>query len=259
MAPSDCLAFATCSASPRKLRVALLARALARPRWVRALGSTSPLTINDTPAFGLMAVTAALIASIWLAFFASTALGKTAALNMSLLVMKMRSASAICLTASGWCSSWCRPCSASIKVTTPSKRYCAASRVSLTKVCTTGAGSARPVVSMTTRSKSTISPARRWANSSRKVSCMSVRTEQQMQPLASRVMFSDDMVTRSWSMPISPISLITTATRRMSGCLTSLEISVVLPLPRKPVMRVTGIFPARGSRSKFTLFLGYVR
>jgi hypothetical protein len=48
-------------------------------------------------------------------------------------------------------------------------------------------------------------------------------------------------------MPISPISLITTATLFISGCRSNLEISVVLPLPRKPVMMVTGIFPDKWS------------
>ena len=69
-----------------------------------------------------------------------------------------------------------------------------------------------------------------------------------MQPLASRATFSEAMVTRSWSMPISPTSLITTAAPAMAGWRMSLDSSVVLPLPRKPVISVTGMRPARGSR-----------
>jgi hypothetical protein len=45
---------------------------------------------------------------------------------------------------------------------------------------------------------------------------------------------------------------MTTATRRISGCNKSLEIRVVLPLPRKPVTKVTGILPANASRDQVT-------
>src|SRR5688572_24244070 len=47
----------------------------------------------------------------------------------------------------------------------------------------------------------------------------------------------------------SPSSFTMTATRFMSGRLSSRLISVVLPLPRKPVTMLTGIRPASGSRS----------
>lgn len=117
----------------------------------------------------------------------------------------------------------------------------------LASVWTTGAGSANPVVSMMTRSNSGISPEWWRANKSLKVSCISVLTEQQIHPLASNEMFSEDLVTKSLSIPISPISLMTTATRFMSGCSSNFEISVVLPLPKNPVMTVIGIFPDRGS------------
>ena len=171
--------------SPRKLSVARLARALARPRPVSSAGSTSPCSRVLTGARGLMARTACSTAWRW------------ASSTRSALVMKTRSASAICLAGSPWAASCCSACAPSTSVTRPSRRNCAASSVSLASVCTTGAGSARPVVSMIRRSKSGISPACRRAKRSRSDSCRSVRTEQQMQPLASRATFSEAMVTRS--------------------------------------------------------------
>ena len=42
-------------------------------------------------------------------------------------------------------------------------------------------------------------------------------------------------------MATSPSSLTMTAVSPMSGWASSLEISVVLPLPRKPVTRETGV------------------
>ena len=59
-------------------------------------------------------------------------------------------------------------------------------------------------------------------------------------------------------MPISPTSLITTAAPAMAGWRTSLDSKVVLPLPRKPVISVTGMRPARGSRVN-TVFCGGLR
>ncbi len=41
-------------------------------------------------------------------------------------------------------------------------------------------------------------------------------------------------------MPISPSSFTITAVSPIAGCSSNLEISVVLPLPRKPVTRATG-------------------
>src|SRR3954470_13388117 len=46
----------------------------------------------------------------------------------------------------------------------------------------------------------------------------------------------------------SPNSFTMTATRFMSGRLSSRLMSVVLPLPRKPVTMLTGIRPASASR-----------
>src|SRR6478672_1394651 len=47
----------------------------------------------------------------------------------------------------------------------------------------------------------------------------------------------------------SPSSFTMTATRFMSGRLRSRLMSVVLPLPRKPVTMLTGMRPASGSRA----------
>ena len=165
----------------------------------------------------------------------------------SLLVIKIRSATAICLHVSICCSICMRPLKPSTKVTRPSKRNCASNKASLNKVCSMGAGSARPVVSIIIRSNSGISPTIRLANNSRMVSCISVRTEQQMHPFDSKEMFSEDIETKSLSIPISPSSLITTATRFISGCWINLETKVVLPAPKKPVMMVTGILEASKS------------
>ena len=225
-----------CSASPRKRSVSGPARALARLKPVSSAGSISPCTTRRTPARGLMACTASRTACT------------CSALARSLLVMSTRSASAICRAGSAWPASCVAAFTASTSVTSPSSRKCAAISVSLASVCTTGAGSARPVVSMITRSKSGISPTLRRAKRSRSVSCRSVRTEQQMQPLASSAMFSDDIVTRSWSMPTSPSSLMTTAAPAIAGWRSRRASKVVLPLPRKPVSSVTGRRPASGSR-----------
>src|SRR5712691_11161160 len=45
-------------------------------------------------------------------------------------------------------------------------------------------------------------------------------------------------------MPISPISFTITAVSHMAGWRSTLAISVVLPLPRKPVTRATGSLPS---------------
>src|SRR6266853_720743 len=135
---------------------------------------------------------------------------------MSLLVMTIRSATAACFAASGISSRFCRPFTASTSVTTQSRRYCAPSMPSVCSVCSTGTGSASPVVSTKTRSKSITSPARRLMKSSRSVSCRSVRTVQHRQPLERSVMLSEDEATSSWSMPTSPNSLMMTAAEERS-------------------------------------------
>mmetsp|Transcript_91666 Transcript_91666/g.245890 ORF Transcript_91666/g.245890 Transcript_91666/m.245890 type:complete len:215 (+) Transcript_91666:625-1269(+) len=138
------------------------------------------------------------------------------------LFKRIRSANAICSTASfstpsGFSSSRCwMTCAASTSVRIPSKRMCCCTYSSAKKVCATGAGSARPVVSIITPSSglpvfleflmSFLSPAIR-----------SPRTVQQMQPLFISTMFSSEArepaLTRESSMPTSPNSFSMTAIR----------------------------------------------
>ena len=65
---------------------------------------------------------------------------------------------------------------------------------------------------------------------------------QQTQPLASRTVRSSTRRRRWWSMPTSPSSFTITAVSPSSGPREQREMSVVLPLPRKPVTRTTGVF-----------------
>ena len=70
---------------------------------------------------------------------------------------------------------------------------------------------------------------------------MSPRTVQHRQPLFISTTSSVALSTSRWSMPISPNSLTITAVSAMSGCFSTWFSTVVLPLPRNPVSRVTGI------------------
>src|SRR5215213_791594 len=103
-----------------------------------------------------------------------------------------------------------------------------------------GAGSARPVVSMTTRSNRGISPL--WSRSSSSMSAptRSSRVVQQTQPLPSKTVRSSTRRRRWWSSPTSPNSLTRTAVLAIDGSDSTLARRVVLPLPRKPVTTVTG-------------------
>ena len=76
----------------------------------------------------------------------------------SVLVSSSRSATATCFTASKCSPSWPMPNSASTVVTTPSRRKRARTQLSCSRLSSTGAGSAMPVVSMTTRSNGGMSP-----------------------------------------------------------------------------------------------------
>jgi hypothetical protein len=67
-----------------------------------------------------------------------------------------------------------------------------------------------------------------------------VLSEQQMQPFASSTMSSSRETMSSPSMPISPSSLTMTAVRNPCALVRMCFTSVVFPLPRKPVMTVTG-------------------
>ena len=70
-----------------------------------------------------------------------------------------------------------------------------------------------------------------------------------MQPESSTMTFSSlDAATSSWSRPTSPNSLMTTAVFSIPGRRIRRESRVVLPLPRKPVMTLTG----NGSASAVT-------
>src|SRR5581483_6302742 len=101
----------------------------------------------------------------------------------------------------------------------------------------------------TTRSNRGISPRSRRERSSRSSSARSPRSEQHTQPFLSSTVRSSTRRSRWWSMPTSPSSFTITAVSPSAGCSSSREISVVLPLPRKPVTTTTGSFDASGKRA----------
>src|SRR6266568_3431401 len=108
------------------------------------------------------------------------------------------------------------------------------------KLCATGPGSAIPVVSMMTRSNLSFPESRRSFNSPR-MRIRSPRTVQHTQPLFISMICSPVPVSRmSLSTPASPSSFSITAMRRPCRSLRTRLMSVVLPLPRKPVSMVTG-------------------
>src|SRR5215211_698741 len=111
-----------------------------------------------------------------------------------------------------------------------------------------GAGSARPVVSMTTRSSRGISPLWSMSRSSMSSPTRSSRVVQQTQPLPSKTVRSSTRRRRWWSSPTSPNSLTRTAVLAIDGAESALARRVVLPLPRKPVTTVTGrlVLPSMG-------------
>jgi hypothetical protein len=73
---------------------------------------------------------------------------------------------------------------------------------------------------------------------------------QQTQPLAITAISPSTRSTSRWSMPTSPHSLMITALSDMPGWRSSRFNSVVLPLPRKPVISETGSRLADLSDSK---------
>ena len=159
----------------------------------------------------------------------------------SVLLMKIWSAKPTCRRASCRSLSCVAACLASTRVRMESSRYCSAISSSMKKVCATGPGSARPVVSITTRSKSS-RPWRFLEASSCSVSRKSSRIEQQMQPLFIWTMFSLVSFTRiSLSMFSSPNSFSITAIFWPWASVSTRLSKVVLPEPRKPVRMVTGI------------------
>mmetsp|Transcript_48670 Transcript_48670/g.95142 ORF Transcript_48670/g.95142 Transcript_48670/m.95142 type:complete len:277 (-) Transcript_48670:8-838(-) len=132
---------------------------------------------------------------------------------------------------------------ASHTVTTQSSRYRARTPSSIKNVWHTGAGSASPVVSMMTPSKSATRSCRRTSASTR-----SPRTVQQMHPFITSMSSSSTFSARMpSSTPTSPNSFSITANFR--PCVVSLRMllrRVVLPEPRKPVRTVTGTREERG-------------
>src|SRR6516165_12365072 len=160
----------------------------------------------------------------------------------------MRSANAACFLASDMRSRFVSPATASTTQISPCKWNSRPSARSVAKVCNTGPGSARPEVSMITRTKLGTAPRARSANRARRVSCRSLRTLQQRQPLPSSTVASLLDRSSASSIPISPYSLTTTAVPAPSGLSSSALIRVVLPEPRKPVTATTG---SRAPRARF--------
>ena len=137
------------------------------------------------------------------------------------------SAKAICSAASLESASRAARCFASTTVTMASSFVAFFTSSSAKKVCATGAGSARPVVS-------TMMP----SNFSRRfirplmMRIRSPRTVQQMQPLFISNTSSSVSTTRSLSTPSSPNSLMTTAFFLPWSSVRIRFSSVVLPAPR---------------------------
>ena len=191
----------------------------------RKPGSTAPLRAMARGA-GLSAASSAVKRS------------SAAASARSVLVRTMRSASATCCRASGICSMLPMPATASTTATSAWRWNSRPRARSVAKVCNTGPGSAKPEVSMTTRSKLGTAPRARSANRARRVSCRSVRTVQHKQPLPSSTVTSLLDRNSAWSMPISPNSLTTIAVLAPSARARRARIKVVLPAPRKPVTAI---------------------
>ena len=159
----------------------------------------------------------------------------------SALLMKIWSAKPTWRRASWRSSSCCMACLASTRVTMASSRYCSATSSSMKKVCATGPGSARPVVSMITRSKSS-APLRLRAARSARVARKSSRMVQHTQPLFICTICSLSSLTRmSLSMFSSPNSFSMTAIFCPCASVSTRRSSVVLPEPRKPVRMVAGM------------------
>ena len=172
----------------------------------RGAGGSSSRKPGSTAPFRAMARGAGLSA-------ASSAVRRSsaAASARSVLVRTMRSASATCCRASGICSMLPMPATASTTATSAWRWNSRPRARSVAKVCNTGPGSAKPEVSMITRSKLGTAPRARSANRARRVSCRSVRTVQHKQPLPSSTVTSLLDRNSAWSMPISPNSLTTIA------------------------------------------------
>mmetsp|Transcript_12901 Transcript_12901/g.27195 ORF Transcript_12901/g.27195 Transcript_12901/m.27195 type:complete len:353 (-) Transcript_12901:291-1349(-) len=177
----------------------------------------------------------------------------SSSLTKSILFRIILSANKTCSTASfsapsGFSSSrcWIR-CLASTTVRMASSFMLACICSSTKKVCATGAGSAIPVVSMSTpsnllgRDRSLL-----------RIRMRSPRTVQQIHPLFISKISSSALIvelTSESSMPISPNSFSITAIFLPCDPLRMLFIRVVLPDPKNPVSTVTGILPAAPSEA----------
>mmetsp|Transcript_4334 Transcript_4334/g.9889 ORF Transcript_4334/g.9889 Transcript_4334/m.9889 type:complete len:218 (+) Transcript_4334:512-1165(+) len=169
--------------------------------------------------------------------------------TISHLFSRILSAKATCSTASfstpsGFSSSRCSMrCLASTTVRMPSSSSFFCTNSSAKKVCATGAGSASPVVSIITPSRG-LFVLSEFLTIFLRPAMRSPLTVQQMQPLFISTMFSSVVngpaSRSSSSMPTSPNSFSITAMRLPWFSLRILFSKVVLPLPRKPVITVTG-------------------
>mmetsp|Transcript_92791 Transcript_92791/g.289301 ORF Transcript_92791/g.289301 Transcript_92791/m.289301 type:complete len:321 (+) Transcript_92791:660-1622(+) len=171
-------------------------------------------------------------------------------LTRSSLFSRMRSANATCSTASltmpsGFSSFRCsNTCLTSTTVRMPSSDMCPCTKSSAKKVCATGAGSAKPVVSMMMPSRGFPLPAV-FLYSFFRPAMRSPRTVQQTQPLFISMMFSsvtELLLLMSFSsIPTSPNSFSMTAIFLPWFASRMWLSSVVFPAPRKPVMIVVGV------------------
>ena len=145
-------------------------------------------------------------------------------------------------------------CLASTKVNIESSKKLSAISSSMKKVCATGPGSAKPVVSITTRSKSS-RPLRFLAAKSCKVVRKSSRMVQHTHPLFIWMICSLVSETKiSLSMFSSPNSFSMMAIFWPWASVKTRLSKVVLPAPKKPVRMVAGInireLPCRNKRGQ---------
>mmetsp|Transcript_49164 Transcript_49164/g.155620 ORF Transcript_49164/g.155620 Transcript_49164/m.155620 type:complete len:217 (+) Transcript_49164:852-1502(+) len=203
------LTLLSCSCSPSVLRnsgsMSSVLRRSKEEMPMRSLGSTCPFSHRKMVALGLSLRSRSSMA------------GSSASGTRSVLLSKMRSAKATCSAASfstpsGFSSSMrARMCFESQTVMIASRENLAWMSSSTKKVCATGAGSARPVVSRRTRSKESL----------RSLSCVrartrSPRTVQQAQPLSIEMTSSAEerfSLTRASSMLTAPNSFSMTQIR----------------------------------------------
>mmetsp|Transcript_59455 Transcript_59455/g.98572 ORF Transcript_59455/g.98572 Transcript_59455/m.98572 type:complete len:284 (-) Transcript_59455:25-876(-) len=175
---------------------------------------------------------------------------RSVSVTRSTLLTSKRSAKATCSTASfsapsGFSSSrCCSICLASMSVTIPSRRQKDFASSSTKKVWATGAGSAKPVVSMIIPSSFSLPDFTRL-ESFFSTTIRSCRTVQQMHPFIISIISSSACIlvfleSNASSIPTSPNSFSITANFLPCASVRMWFSSVVLPLPKKPVRMVTG-------------------